>query len=413
MPSAIKLLPIIIFVFLLGIIFIFSNITEEFNNNMWSIDYFNCLLENDKKCYSLYSPPIHHLRGPLWLAREYLSEGIDEKAFSLANGLAKQGNIDAQNIIGQILATRGDYSTAKDAWITAGAYQQATDAAIKATDDGRLQDALLAYQAAQIINPEEGTIPFTEFLWFPYENHKYAERLLLKTIWDYPNSPNINIWKNRLGKLYRDQQRWNEAYPIYIQILSEYPDNWQATIGLGWTVYYLGEELEATKDIFLRGIQLHPERWNSYYAIGEIYAQDKQYKEADEWFKIAINHNSNLPDLYIQRANYLRESGDISKAIIVYNDAINLFPSNHLLFFELAWSYKLNDEPQKALDTIELAITLNPVQNHWYFTRAGQIYEWVGNLPKAKDNYSKAIKIDPTNLEAQDGIRRTTINEEY
>lgn len=399
-------LTLLLTISLLFIIFFFP-ILDLFDHNLWSTRYLDCIIKNEQHCYLLSKQPTSHSRSSLWFAREYLDNGFYDKARTLIIDLVNQGNPDALNIMGQAFAAQNDFKAAKESWINAGAFQQAMEAAKRATENGKFDNALLAYEAAQFINPEEGTLDLADFLWFPYEDQSYAEHILQKTIWENPDSPKVISWKNRLGKLYRDQQRWNDAYNIYVQILSEYPNDWQATVGLGWAVYNRGNGVEAAQELFLQAIELKPERWNAYYAIGSIHAKEERYNVADLWFDQAIQHYPTFLPLYIERANTLRASGNFNKAIQVYREANEKFPNIPLVYFEIAWAYRKNNAQQEAVQAIEMAITLMEDKNPWYFTRAGLIYEWKGDLPKAHDAYSKAIEIDPTNLVAKDGKRRT------
>lgn len=401
-----KIFPFLPYAFILSFIIFFSHITDIFNHNLWSIGYFDCIIKDDELCYLLFTQPESHPRASLWFAREYLSEGYFDTARIITNDLAKQGNADALIIMGQALAAQGDYLAAKNAWTTAGAYQPVMEAARQASEDGRLEDALFAYEAAQIINPNEGTLALVDFLWFPYRDQIYAESVLQKALVEHPASPNIYLWKNRLGKLFRDQERWDEAYNTYSQVLSEKPDDWQASLGFGWVLYGCGDGLDVAKKQFLRVIALNPDQWNGYYAIAEISAREKHFNEADRWFSEAINRAPDLIWLYIARGNYAREGGNISDAIEIYNHANEKFQNEPIVYFEMAWAYKINGDPKEALKSIEYAIVLMETENTWYYTRAGQIYEWLDDLTKAYEAYERALIIDPHNEVARNGYQR-------
>jgi tetratricopeptide (TPR) repeat protein len=134
---------------------------------------------------------------------------------------------------------------------------------------------------------------------------------------------------------------------------------------------------------------------------------------------------------YSQRQNF-------PKAVENYEIASRLSPPDYLLLVD--WAYSLNrigrtreaieklreatkkeSDPQawamlgvvytkqrqfaEALDSLQQAQTLDPNFIMIYLTR-GNVYETLGELPQAKEQYQRALELDPYNQVARDALGR-------
>lgn len=138
--------------------------------------------------------------------------------------------------------------------------------------------------------------------------------------------------------------------------------------------------------------------WN--YLMGRFYTKEKQYDEADIWFTRAIALNPKSQWYWIYKANSVRESGELNRALNLYTQALTQFPDFPQIYYEMAWAYHLAGSKGEAIQTIEKAIQLMNPSNVWYEVRAGQLYLDDNRLDDALKAYQSAQSIDPGNSTA-------------
>ena len=215
-------------------------------------------------------------------------------------------------------------------------------------------------------------------------------------------------WNNQLGDLLRSEQRWDDAISTYENILKHNAAYWQAYIGLGWAKYERGDGLAEALTEFQKAIAIPESKGNGQFAIAQVFTREKQYQQAEDWYSQALALNPEAKWWWLARANALRSSGELSKAIPIYLMAIEKFPQFSPLYYDIAWAYKLNQQLTEAAQYIEKAIALMETPNLGYYVRAGNIYEEMGEKEKALQAYQQALQIDPANESALQGLERVS-----
>ena len=186
-----------------------------------------------------------------------------------------------------------------------------------------------------------------------------------------------------MGDLLRSEKRWDEAISIYESILEHNAAYWQAYIGLGWAKYERGDGLAEALTEFQKAIAIPESKGNGQFAIAQVFTREKQYQQAEDWYSQALALNPEAKWWWLARANALRSSGELSKAIPIYLMAIEKFPQFSPLYYDIAWAYKLNQQLTEAAQYIEKAIALMETPNLGYYVRAGNIYEEMGEKKSA------------------------------
>lgn len=270
----------------------------------------------------------------------------------------------------------------------------------------RLDDARQSYLAAWKLDPKSSTLPLVNFLLDYQKDIPAAESVLRQAIANSPDEDSWFAWNNRLGDIYRSEKRWDEAVTVYENILTRDTQYWQAYIGLGWAKYERGDGLAAALVEFQKVIEIPESKGSGEFAIAQVLAREKQFQQAEEWYIKALMLNPDAKWWWVARANAMRDSGELSKAIEIYLIGIEKFPTFSNLYYEIAWAYKLNQQLAEAITNIEKAIELVETPNLWYYIRAGKIYEEMGEKEKALQAYKRALQIDPMNESALKGIER-------
>ena len=135
-------------------------------------------------------------------------------------------------------------------------------------------------------------------------------------------------------------------------------------------------------------------------ARGEAFLQKCEYKRAIEDFNMSIKLNKFEKDAYFSRAEVYRETEKYDEAIIDYSEAIKLnknysaaLNNRGLVFFEQKkYQDAINDY------TAVLLIEKNQEAIVSAHENLGDVYERIGKLDMAIDEYTKSLKVNSQNI---------------
>ncbi|RKO90553.1 hypothetical protein BDK51DRAFT_17541, partial [Blyttiomyces helicus] len=103
------------------------------------------------------------------------------------------------------------------------------------------------------------------------------------------------------------------------------------------------------------------------------------------------------------QGNAAFSSGDFKTAIELFSKAIELDPSNHVLYSNRSASYASLKEYQKAADDAEKTVQIKPDWAKGY-SRKGAALHGLGDLDAAAAAYQEGLKIEPTNALLRKGL---------
>ncbi|MGC9358307.1 MAG: tetratricopeptide repeat protein, partial [Anaerolineae bacterium] len=254
--------------------------------------------------------------------------------------------------------------------------------------------------------PERGILPLANFYSRRAGDLKTARDVLRKALLTYPDSRFRLSWMRRQGEILVELGEWGEAQQVYTELAAQFPDDISSLIGLGWLIYERGDGLDAAVTVFEQAIERDPERGEGYFAMGQILAQAGRYAEADSWLRLAIEREPQNLYWWLERANTARDAGNLALALEIYGETLSRFPEHAGTYYHMAWAYRLDEQPEQAILAIERALALKDPSDSKFYGRAGEIYEWRGDLEKARVAYERALTLDPGNDTAAAGLRR-------
>jgi len=132
-----------------------------------------------------------------------------------------------------------------------------------------------------------------------------------------------------------------------------------------------------------------------YFQFGRFYEQSQRFKEAETYFRKAIEIS---PDFAVA-LNYLgymwAERGEnLAEARAMIERAVKLEPENGAYLDSLAWVlYKLN-QPEQALPWILKAIEHNEEQDATLYDHLGDIYAALKKMDKAREAWRKSLAVE-------------------
>jgi tetratricopeptide (TPR) repeat protein len=106
----------------------------------------------------------------------------------------------------------------------------------------------------------------------------------------------------------------------------------------------------------------------------------------------------------VARANSARQLGNLEKARTLLLGTIDLFPGYAPAYYELAWIYRLTDDPIRAQNAIQQALNLHNSPPVNYYVRAGDIYAWSNELEQAQTAYEQASQLAPNDQRVIQGL---------
>jgi putative glycosyltransferase (TIGR04372 family) len=247
----------------------------------------------------------------------------------------------------------------------------------------------------------------------------------------------------KLGKLLEEQQQTTKAIQSYREAIAIQNNCTTAYFCLGKLLATQRKFNEAVTHLEL-AIALEPNLPEAYFALGNILSEEGRREEAIQNYYQAISLKPNWPEAYLDLANKLIQQGRIQDAISNYNKAIVLKQD-----WAAAYYYRGNAlqcqsnykeavvDYQKALDLnlnwlelyinlgnalvclqnmrwaqkklkviitkIQEIITLDENQAVNYYN-LGLMYESLGQLSEALENYQRAVIINPNQAEVHFAI---------
>jgi tetratricopeptide (TPR) repeat protein/TolB-like protein/tRNA A-37 threonylcarbamoyl transferase component Bud32 len=263
---------------------------------------------------------------------------------------------------------------------------------------GRYEDAVDQVKKSLEINPVNG--PAYRELAKAYQNMgklPEAEEAYQRAI-----RARSNDWGsyNDLGRFYTQRGRYAEAEAQFLHVIDLARDNVRGYSNLGG-IYQAMKRYSDAEQMLKKSLEIRPTA-AAYSNLGTIYYFHlKRPADAARMFEKAVEINDR--DYRVWRnlaAAYYWSPGERDKAPAAYQKTIELGekelrinPRNQGLLMNLADSYAMIDQPGRALEYLEKAASVAPLDNDSMSLAAG-IYERLGQRALAVDWIAKALCAD-------------------
>jgi tetratricopeptide (TPR) repeat protein len=106
----------------------------------------------------------------------------------------------------------------------------------------------------------------------------------------------------------------------------------------------------------------------------------------------------------------LLESGQYAKAMVYLEKTLAIDSSNPYVYYYLARSHYHVTHYRESLDFLEVAESHLTGQRYWLAkvqSLKGENFHALGFLKRANSSYVKALRLNPKNREASEGLART------
>lgn len=235
-----------------------------------------------------------------------------------------------------------------------------------------------------------------------------------------PNSPRAAL---SLADCLQFQKRLDEAVKVYRRALEIKADDdplggftpagkAQELTNFGLALNALRSTEEATA-AFREAVRLDPKQLSALTVLASIAASAGRKEEAEDWYRKVL---ATSPDDTVALTNLVwslvERSAHLDEALPLALRAMQLRPSDFNCIANAGWVYfKLGDFPnaEKHLSKILAGTEWGKVNDSGQASTwaiLGEIYEKTGRKDLAAGAYRNAIKLDPKEQRALDGLRR-------
>lgn len=223
---------------------------------------------------------------------------------------------------------------------------------------------------------------------------------ILQTISDM--LPNDQISKNLLAQAYRSQGEYTLARAAYEKAHKLDPQNPRQLVLLGRAYIEEGDSQQGMS-LIRQGLKLDPANSWAHQVYAEMLAVNGLVDEAQAEFQTAMQLANDKGPAALGLCQFRVSQGDafLNEAIQACQQAVELNPSNPGLRILLGNLYNRTDTPEKAIIEYEQAVNLKPEydQKDWYHETLGDLYRELGDLSAAASYYEKALKLEPQKAE--------------
>jgi arylsulfatase A-like enzyme/predicted Zn-dependent protease len=231
-----------------------------------------------------------------------------------------------------------------------------------------------------------------------------------------------------LGNLYYSQNRFQEAYRSFLEVLQRKPDYNFAMINvlnclintgeldkavsecqkylqlfprdtiflftLG-DIYFLKKEYDRALSYLFSALKIDAHYAEAFNKIGEIYSVKRDYLKAEEYLKKALDINPEMGKALFSLALVEEALGNQAAVIACYQKDLEFEPLNFKAAYNLAELLAKTGKQEEALQYYKKAISANPSFNIPYFMTAKYYLDKKENLEEAVKLCKQGIAIVP------------------
>jgi tetratricopeptide (TPR) repeat protein len=162
-----------------------------------------------------------------------------------------------------------------------------------------------------------------------------------------------------------------------------------------------GGRLDDAKDEFNRALKLEPENSTSRFRLAITHRRGREFAMAAKELDTIAAADPEYPGLALERGALFQETGETSKALAMYNEALKKAPEDIDLKLRVASTQVINGQPQQAIKLLREVLGKRPQSaevNHFL----GRALLLSGEtIPEALRLLQNAAQFDPNRAEYQ------------
>ena len=197
----------------------------------------------------------------------------------------------------------------------------------------------------------------------------------------------------KIGKMYMYLHNWNEAMKHINSALKIEPTIPEAYFMKGEVYEELGDSAKAASS-FQTAIEQDPDYYDAYIRLGILYAGARNML-ALEYYNSALDLRPESIEALYNKAMFCQENGMYQEALNTYDKILSINRNMEIVYHNKGYVYLVYlEQPEVAIEMLTKALQLNPQYVNAYHNR-GLAYEAINEFQKARQDYKKALSIDP------------------
>ncbi|HEY7089242.1 MAG TPA: tetratricopeptide repeat protein [Tepidisphaeraceae bacterium] len=157
----------------------------------------------------------------------------------------------------------------------------------------------------------------------------------------------------------------------------------------------------AAIDQYNQALKLDPKHQASLYRLAVLYTQARDYPQAIESWKQYVKATNSSATAYSNLAFCYEVAGQMSEAESAYKSGIEREPKNSPCRINYGLMLARTGRIQEGMS--QLAEVLSPAEVHY---NVASVYEQQGRTDDAREEYQKALDLDPKLWEAQSRLSK-------
>jgi Tfp pilus assembly protein PilF len=192
--------------------------------------------------------------------------------------------------------------------------------------------------------------------------------------------PKNPYFQKGLGITYMEMKRWTDAVAAFRKALELNPYYVDVRNDLGTALVFLGRKEEAKKE-FLTAFNdpTNPTPEQSAYNLGQACLTDKNYGEAESWFRTCVARNKAFPLGYLGLVDVMHATGRSTEAIPLLESGLKEIPGQPAILLTLGDAYTRAGRFTEARAKLTEAVAKDPAGPEG--RRAAELLQ---KLPKAQ-----------------------------
>lgn len=211
------------------------------------------------------------------------------------------------------------------------------------------------------------------------------------------------IW-NLQGWIYSRMGRQDSAIASFRQALTAEPARAEHYLDLSTVLMNAGDWLSAER-VISEGLEKDVDKDRLYVQMGLFYKRNRDLRQAETWYRRAMETNPSNEAAYIALAHLLLNREHEGEALALLEESLERLPASPLLNY--AYGSLLletaapenRDRLEKARFLLEKALALNPMFANTHY-RLARLFLLKGDEDKALEHFQKATSLNPKNTGA-------------
>ena len=157
------------------------------------------------------------------------------------------------------------------------------------------------------------------------------------------------------------------------------------------------EKQKETENLITIMKRVHPKDVKSYVAAGDYYGSLKEIRKANENYEAALEFSTNSYPIYMQLLDNEFNSKNYTKVVDYASDAIELYPTQPVLFLYKGMGYKENKDYINAATAFKTGVNLlvdDEKLEFEFYSKLGDTYNELKDYVNSDKFFEKALNVN-------------------